>query len=129
MCKIVGIGTDMTTISRFEDALRKPHFMERIYTEKERSYIAGGGQGAAQSAAAMFAAKEAAAKALGTGFARGVMPAQIEVTHDVLGTPGLALHGAAKERFAALGGASAHLSLTHEENRTLAFVVLEGRAT
>ena len=101
MCK--GIGTDICAVARFEEAVKKPRFMERVYTQGERAYIEGRGRGAAQSAAAIFAAKEAAAKALGTGFSGGIMPEQIEVTHDALGAPHIALHGAAKERLYALG--------------------------
>lgn len=126
MCKIIGIGTDMTTVSRFEKQLEKAHFMERVYTGGERAYIESKGKNAAQSAAAMFAAKEAAAKALGTGFAQGIMPAQIEVTHDEHGAPGLIFHGAAKERFEAVGAKHAHLSLSHEGDMALAFALIEG---
>ena len=124
MCDIRGIGTDICSVARFEEALRKPHFMERMYTQDERAYIGSKGAGAAQSAAAMFAAKEAAAKALGTGFAAGIMPAQIEVTHDAQGAPGIALHGAAKERFLALGAQKMMVSLSHDGGMALAYVVM-----
>ena len=59
-----------------------------MFTEAERAYLQGRGRGAGESAAAMFAAKEAVAKALGTGFAQGIMPEQIEVTHADSGQPG-----------------------------------------
>lgn len=86
------------------------------------------GAARAQSAAAMFAAKEAVAKALGTGFADGVTPWQIEITHAQNGAPGVGLSGRAKARLDELGGGRVLLSMTHEENLAIAFVVIE-RAT
>ena len=69
---------------------------------------------------------KAVAKALGTGFIRGIMPWTIEVTHAESGAPGVRLHGAAKERLEALGGQCVHLSLSHEGDNAMAFVVIEG---
>ena len=83
------------------------------------------GVGRAQSAAAMFAAKEAVAKALGTGFAGGVMPEQIEVTHDASGAPGICLHGRALERMHEMGGRRVMISLSHEGNLAMAFAVID----
>lgn len=120
---IVGIGTDLCAVSRIAKAIEKEHFYMRVYLEGERTYLATKGKGRAESAAAMFAAKEAAAKALGTGFAAGVMPWVIEVTHDAAGAPGLLLHGAAAERLAQLGGTRILLSLSHEGDLAQAFAV------
>lgn len=125
MSEIAGIGTDLCAVPRMARAIEKAHFLARVYTDGERAYLEQKGQAKAQSAAAMFAAKEAAAKALGVGFAQGIMPWTIEVTHDAAGAPGLALHGAAQERMARIGGTRAHLSLTHEGDMALAFVVIE----
>ncbi|MFR8977842.1 MAG: 4'-phosphopantetheinyl transferase superfamily protein [Christensenellales bacterium] len=75
--------------SAWHGAEREAHFSP-AFTENERAYLQGRGR-AGQSAAAMFAAKEAVAKALGTGFAQGVMPWQIEVTHEQSGKPGVLL--------------------------------------
>lgn len=125
MPEIAGIGVDLCAVSRIERALTKERFVQRVFTRGERAYLETKGKGKAQSAAAMFAAKEAAAKALGTGFAAGVMPWLIEVTHAPGGAPGLAFHGAARERFCALGGARALLSLSHEGDMAVAFVVIE----
>ncbi len=124
--RIAGIGCDLCAVSRMERATEKPHFVERVFLPGERAYLDGRGRARAQSAAAMFAAKEAAAKALGTGFAQGVMPWTIEVAHDGQGAPQLLLHGAAKSRFEALGGVRAHLSLSHEGDMAMAMVILEG---
>ena len=126
MSKIIGIGTDICAVSRMEKAIEKAHFYERVFFEGERAYLDGKENARSQSAAAMFAAKEAVAKALGTGFIRGIMPWTIEVTHEESGAPGVRLHGAAKERLEALGGQSVHLSLSHEGDSAMAFVVIEG---
>lgn len=126
MSEIIGIGTDMCAVSRMETAIQRTHFYERVFFENERAYLEKKENARAQSAAAMFAAKEAVAKALGTGFIRGIMPWTIEVTHEENGKPGIVLHGAAKERLEELGGEKLHLSLTHESDTAMAFVVIEG---
>lgn len=126
MSEIIGIGTDLCAVSRMERAMEKEHFRARVFSEGERGYLEKKGKTAAQSAAAMFAAKEAVAKALGTGFAKGVMPWCIEVTHGADGAPGIILHAEAEERLEAIGGARVHLSLSHEGDTALAFAVIEG---
>lgn len=126
MSKMIGIGTDMCAVSRMENAIQRQHFYERVFLEGERAYLEKKENARAQSAAAMFAAKEAVAKALGTGFIRGIMPWTIEVTHEESGKPGVVLHGAAKERFEAIGGEQVFLSLTHEGDTAMAFVLIEG---
>lgn len=126
MSKIIGIGTDICAVSRMEKAIEKAHFYERVFFEKERAYLERMENARAQSAAAMFAAKEAVSKALGTGFIRGIMPWTIEVTHDEDGKPGVRLHGAAKEKLEELGGRDVHLSMTHEGDMAMAFVIIEG---
>lgn len=90
MPETLGIGVDLCAVSRIERAIQKAHFLNRVFTEAERAYLQGRGRGAGESAAAMFAAKEAVAKALGTGFAQGIMPEQIEVTHADRRQPGAA---------------------------------------
>ena len=126
MSKIIGIGTDLCTVSRIDRAIQKTHFYERVFLEEERAYLEKKESARAQSAAAMFAAKEAVAKALGTGFIRGIMPWTIEVTHAENGAPGIRLHGAAKERMEEIGGQYVHLSLSHEGDNALAFSIIEG---
>ena len=123
MSDVIGVGVDLCAVARMERACEKAHFMERVFTEGERAYLDAKGKGRAQSAAAMFAAKEAVAKALGTGFSSGIMPEQIEVTHDACGAPQIALHGAAKERLSALGGARVMISLSHEGETAAAFAM------
>ena len=69
---LTGIGVDLCAVSRMERAIARAGFMDRVYTEQERAALEQKGRGRAQSAAAMFAAKEAVAKALGTGMSGGV---------------------------------------------------------
>lgn len=127
MSEIIGIGTDMCAVSRMEKAIGKQHFYTRVFLEGERAYLDRKEKTRAQSAAAMFAAKEAVAKALGTGFARGVMPWSIEVLHGENGAPGVRLHGDALTRLEEIGSGRVLLSLTHEGDMAMAFAVIEGR--
>ena len=124
MSEIRGIGTDICAVSRMEKAIRQQHFYERVFLPGERAYLDQKEKSRAQSAAAMFAAKEAVAKALGTGFAQGVSAFVIEVTHDENGAPGILLHDGAKERLEKLGGTRVLLSLTHEGDMATAFAVV-----
>ena len=123
---VIGIGVDMCAISRMEKSIQREHFVNRVFFEGERAYLNTKERGRAQSAAAMFAAKEAVAKALGTGFALGVTPWTIEVVRDGLGAPGVVLHGAARERLGSLGGTRVLLSLSHEGDMATAFAVIIG---
>ena len=123
---IVGIGTDICSIERFEDEEKRNALLARFFTEDERNFIEGRGKGAAASAAAVFAAKEACAKALGTGF-RGFGPLEIEVLHNENGKPGYKLTGEANMLARRKGVDRMHLSLSHDGGLAIAFAVLEGR--
>ncbi|MBQ2990190.1 MAG: holo-ACP synthase [Clostridia bacterium] len=125
MCKAIGVGTDLCAVERMGRAIEKEHFYMRVFTQEERAYLETKGKQRAASAAAMFAAKEAVAKALGTGFAKGVSVSDICVTHDENGAPGVVLRGGARERLEALGGSSVLLSLTHEGDMALAFALIQ----
>lgn len=120
-----GIGVDLCAVSRMARAIEKAHFFTRVFTENERAYLQGRGRAVGQSAAAMFAAKEAVAKALGTGFAQGIMPEQIEVTHTDSGQPGARLTGAAQARLEQMGGGRILLSLSHEGDTAIAFALIQ----
>ena len=124
MPEILGVGVDLCGVARMEKAIEKAHFYERVFTPEERAYLDKKGRGRAQSAAAMFAAKEAIAKALGTGFSGGVMPWSISIVHDEKGVPGAVLLGAAKARMEQMGGAGVMLSLSHEGGSAIAFAVI-----
>lgn len=126
MPELLGVGVDLCGVARIERAIEKAHFYERVFTVEERAYLDKKGRGRAQSAAAMFAAKEAVAKALGTGFSGGVMPWNISVVHDEMGAPGAELTGAAKARMEQIGGRNVMLSLSHEGGSAIAFAVIGG---
>jgi holo-[acyl-carrier protein] synthase len=124
---IVAIGIDLVEISRIEDvfARRGDRFRARIFTEGEISYCERRASKLA-SYAARFAAKEAAMKALGTGWSNGVGWTDVEVTNEQNGAPVLHLHGRALERLREIGATKAHVSLTHSGNFAIAEVLLEG---
>ncbi|MBR1709415.1 MAG: holo-ACP synthase [Clostridia bacterium] len=122
MSEIIGIGVDLCDIARMEKAIQKENFLKRVFTPQENAYLESKGKSRAQSAAALYAAKEAVCKALGTGFSGGIMPEQIEVLHTELGAPVIRLHGQAEERFQEMNGKALHVSLSHESGMAIAFV-------
>lgn len=123
---MIGLGLDLCDVARIERQLEKGDaFLLRYYTPAERAYLQGRGKVAAQSAAAMFAAKEALLKAMGAGLSGGVALSDIGVTHAESGAPFYTLTGAALEKLKALGASRAHLSLTHEAGIAAAVCVLE----
>ena len=128
MGRIVGLGLDLVDIDRMA-RLRDRHG-ELAVRRFCRDGEARPGSGAARVAhlAGLFAAKEAAMKALGTGWARGVGFRQIEVVREEGGPPALRLHDAARARARELGVAALHLSITHDARAAAAVVVLEGAA-
>lgn len=121
---ISGIGTDITEVKRFEKWVREPQLLERFFNEKEFSSAANE-SARCQHYAVRFAAKEAFSKALGTGIT-GFNLKDVYITNDSEGKPLLNIEGAAlslmKER---LGNCKAFVSLSHEKEYALAFVVLE----
>ena len=125
---ILGIGTDLCRIGRLERAIERPRFLERVYTPAERARIeAAHGARRAEIAAGLFAAKEAVAKALGTGF-DGFFADAIETLPDAAGRPTCSLTGGAKARAEALAGSASYhlwLSITHEEGMASAVAILE----
>jgi holo-[acyl-carrier protein] synthase len=124
---IVGLGLDMVEIDRIE-RLAKEHearFVGKYFTEAEVSY-AESHHRPGEHLAARFAAKEAAAKALGTGIAERVRMSDIEVVARDSGQPRLVLHGAAAELAKETGVTRTHVSLTHTKTHAAAVVVLEG---
>ena len=105
---------------------RTPRFVERVYTTAERAYCEGRGVVAAQHYAARFAAKEAALKALQTGWTGGIAWQDIEVGAYDSGAPLLIFHGRVRELYEASGARAAHLSISHTTEHAIAQVVLEG---
>jgi len=125
---ILGIGTDLVEIARVEAVWRRfgARFVERVLAPAERERLAGLAL-PGPWLAKRFAAKEAAAKALGTGFSTGVGFHDLLIHNDPAGRPLLALYGAAEAHAARLGVVRAHLSLSDTHAHAMAFVVLEGR--
>lgn len=124
---IVAIGIDIVDIARVEEvfARRGERFRNRIFTQGEIAYCEGCAS-RLESYAARFAAKEAAMKALGTGWGGGVGWQDLEVVRAETGAPLIQLHGRALERMRELGAQKAHLSLTHSRGLAVAQIILEG---
>ncbi|MBQ1333927.1 MAG: holo-ACP synthase [Clostridia bacterium] len=120
---IIGVGIDLVDIERVARLIEDPRFLNKVYSESEQKYIKAQGKGAAQSAAAMFAAKEAFSKALGTGF-RGMALSSVTVEHNELGAPYLVLSERAGEAAEKLC-AEFFLSLTHTDTAAGAVVVAQ----
>ena len=121
---MIGVGIDMVEVERIREALaRRPGLLERVFTATERADVAARVD-PVPGLAARFAAKEAAMKALGTGFG-AVGFRDIEVARDEGGPPVIVLRGGAGRAGAALGVRAAHVSLTHTRTLAEAVVILE----
>ena len=124
---IISIGIDIIEVRRVREVLaRTPRFVERVYTERERAYCDGRGAVAAMHYAARFAAKEAALKALQTGWTGGIAWQDIEVASRAGGAPVLLFHGVVRELYEQSGAKAAHLSISHTTEHAVAQVILEG---
>lgn len=125
---VIGIGTDIVKVSRIKRLLEKhgERFVQRILHQNEleifhqrktsKSYLAK-----------RFAAKEALAKALGTGIAKGISFEEIEVINNEEGKPELILHGTASEIAKQIGVEKLFISLSDEKKYAIAYVILEGK--
>ncbi|ESY12239.1 holo-ACP synthase [Mesorhizobium sp. M0615] len=127
---IIGIGSDLIDIRRIEKSLERhgQRFIQRIYTEVEQ-VRSEGRKGRAASYAKRFAAKEACAKALGTGLAQGVFWRDMGVANLPSGAPTMALTGGAAARLAKIlphgHRAAIHLTITDDFPLAQAFVIIE----
>ena len=121
---ILGIGTDMIEIERIERAAAKETFLEKYFTPQERVLFAQR-HGRTETIAGNFAAKEAVAKALGTGFS-GFSSKEIEILRDERRCPYVILHGGALERGDMLGVQKIHVSISHCQTYATAIAVAEG---
>ncbi|MFZ0808677.1 MAG: holo-[acyl-carrier-protein] synthase [Candidatus Sulfotelmatobacter sp.] len=123
---IVGTGIDIAEVPRIEHAIERfgARFLERIFTEGEMRY-SDSKANRAERYAARFAAKEAAMKALGTGWNHGVRWCDCEVVRMPGGRPTMNFHGKAAEFAAKLGVRNIALSLTHTREQAMAQVILE----
>ena len=126
MPHIIGLGIDATDIPRIVSAIERygQRFLQRIFTEGEIAYSVRRREPAIHFAG-RFASKEAAMKALGTGHTQGVLWRDVEVVRRG-GPPRLQLHGGAARRFAAMGGRSSLLTITHSDALAIAQVLILG---
>jgi holo-[acyl-carrier protein] synthase len=123
---IVGTGVDIAEVPRVAAAIKRfgDRFLRRIFTENEIRYCESKAN-RVERYAARFAAKEAALKAIGTGWRRGVAWRDVEVTREPGGRPTMTFHGKAAEFAGKLGMKRAHVSLSHTAEHAIAQVILE----
>lgn len=123
---IIGIGMDLTEISRIRHNWERfgSRFSEKILTRQELDQLPA--KNPVPRLAALFAGKEAAVKALGTGFAQGVHFKCIEILHGPSGKPEIAFLGQGLIRSRELGAQRAYITLTHSRDTAAATVILEG---
>ncbi|HTV04962.1 MAG TPA: holo-ACP synthase [Acidobacteriaceae bacterium] len=124
---LVGTGIDVVEIDRIAASIDRygARFLHRIFTPGEITYCQHKRHSAAESFAARFAAKEAAAKALGTGIQHGVTWTEIEVRRTLGQRPTLHFSGRAHQIAEHLGVRHISLSLTHDRRMAIASVHLE----
>lgn len=121
---ILGVGVDLIEVARVRRAWARfgERFARRILTDAERGSLHGD---PAAYLAARLAAKEAAFKALGTGWASGVTWRQVEILNTLSGAPEMRFSGAARRHMTERGGGDVHVSLTHTAGHAAAVVVIE----
>jgi holo-[acyl-carrier protein] synthase len=123
---IISIGIDIIEVVRIREVLlRTPRFAERVFTTAERAYCDSRGVVAAQHYAVRFAAKEAALKALQTGWRGGISWQDVEISARESGAPFLIFQGQVLEIFDKFGATATHLSMSHTAQHAIAQVVLE----
>lgn len=123
---IVGTGIDIAEVPRIRKAIERfgRRFLDRIFTPGEIRYCESKAN-RVERYAARFAAKEAAMKALGTGWNRGVRWRDCEVARVPGQRPTMIFHGRAGEFAARLGAKNAALSISHTAEQAIAHVILE----
>ena len=115
---IVGIGVDLVDVARFETAIANtPKLKDRLFTEGEKSLNS-------YSLAARFAAKEALMKAVGK--AKGLSFQEVQIIKDEYGKPSFELSGQSEITVLDRGIANLHLSLSHDGQMAIAYVIAEG---
>ncbi|MFO7636180.1 MAG: holo-ACP synthase [Clostridia bacterium] len=120
-------GTDIVEIHRIKKALDETAgFREKIYTENEIKYCEEKKSQRYKSYAARFSAKEAVAKALGTGFDKDIQPFDIEILNDEKNKPFVRLHGKISEEFIKREITRTDLSLSHCDTYAVAYFVALG---
>lgn len=128
-CNELGIlcGVDIIEIDRIKKSMDTlgDAFRNRVFTQKEILYCETRKAAKYKSYAARFAAKEAVSKALGTGISRGIGWTDIEVLNDENGKPYIILSGKAQEILLNLGGECISISMSHSENYSVAYAVIQ----
>ena len=124
---IYGIGTDIVALSRIESMLERygERFARRVLSVSEMAEFAKHPH-PGRLLMKRFAAKEALAKAIGTGLRHPVSMSQMSVTHDALGKPGFVLFSQLSDYIEKIGITRHHLSISDEREMCVAFVILEG---
>lgn len=118
-------GIDIIELERISNALLSAKsFKDKVFTPSEQLDCEGKGKGKIQSYAARFCAKEAVAKALGTGISKGVSFQDIEVINDEWGKPKINLTGNAMRLYMDMGGKSIDISLSHSRDYAIAQAVI-----
>ncbi|MFW5798467.1 MAG: holo-ACP synthase [Planctomycetota bacterium] len=123
---IIGMGIDLAPVADIQRLVERhqARFLNRVFTRGEQEYSMAR-RNRYQHLAARFAAKEATAKALGTGIGRRVGWTDIEVIHNRNKAPSILLHAEADQLAEQMGVVLVHVSLTHTDDTAAAVVVLE----
>jgi holo-[acyl-carrier protein] synthase len=123
---IVGMGIDLVEIDRIKQSIDKhgERFLHRVFTQRELDFCMDR-KLPAPGLAARFAAKEAAMKALGTGYGQSVGWHDVEVVGGGGTAPELEFHAGAKQRAQLMGVSRALVTMTHERSMAAATVILE----
>ena len=124
---LIGIGTDIIEVARIGEMIEKHDelFLRRVYTPLEIEYC-GGRKSALQHYAGRWAAKEAALKALGTGWSRGIKWTDMEVSNLMGGKPELRIHGVASDIAEDMGIQEMQISISHCQSYAVAYVIAIG---
>ena len=120
-------GVDIVAVDRIKKALNGDkglRFKEKVFTLTEIEYCENKSKGKHERYAARFAAKEAFSKALGRGFDASVHIKEIEVINDQTGKPRIEVHGQTKDVFLGLGCKNIEISISHEKEYAVAFVLI-----
>lgn len=120
---IIGVGVDIVQVDRIQKNIEKQKFIDKVYTEKEKEYLTKR-QFSHQTAAGLFAAKEAVSKALGTGIL-GFNITDIEIVKDEFDKPEILLHNNALKISKDKGIDKINISISHEKDYAIAFAVAE----
>lgn len=121
---MIGLGCDVCAISRMRESMGRERFLQRFFTAHEQAHIAARKARPEETAAGIFAAKEAFVKALGTGFS-GIGPADVAVGHDGQGAPFYEINGKMRAALEEKGAKTAFLSISHDGDTAFAVAVIE----